>query len=89
MNWVELLAKQSQARLTLWGFLLVALIGGMDYIAPPDVTTFIFYLIPILFATWFVNKWIGVRVQDIVNSCECPFYLGKGSGHRKHCQAVE
>ena len=31
---------------------------------------------------------IAVRVQDIVNSFGCEFYLVDGSGHREHRQAL-
>jgi hypothetical protein len=31
---------------------------------------------------------LTVRVQDIVNSFECPFYLDEGSGHREQSQAI-
>jgi diguanylate cyclase (GGDEF)-like protein len=65
MNWVETLAKQSKLRLTVIGFLMVALLGAMDYFTSPDIATFIFYLIPILFVTWFVGKWSGILISVV------------------------
>jgi K+-sensing histidine kinase KdpD len=65
MSLIDILAKQSKLRLTILGLLMVALLGVMDYFTSPDIATFIFYLIPILFVTWFVGKWSGILISVV------------------------
>jgi signal transduction histidine kinase len=49
----------------LTGLLLVLLIGITDYLSGPDTAFAIFYLIPIMFVTWFsVAKW-GVVISTL------------------------
>ena len=65
MKYVETLIKQSKLRLSLWAIGMIVAIGVMDYYTPPEMTTFAFYLIPILFATWFIGKRIGILVSIV------------------------
>ncbi|MBI5032126.1 MAG: diguanylate cyclase [Chloroflexi bacterium] len=58
-----MLIKQSKLHLTIWALGMVVVIGVMDYYTSPETTTFVFYLIPIVFATWFIGKRIGVLVS--------------------------
>jgi diguanylate cyclase (GGDEF)-like protein len=65
MNLIDTLARQSKSHLTTLGLGLVALLGVMDYFTSSDIATFIFYLIPILFVTWFVGKWSGILISVV------------------------
>jgi len=40
--------------------LLVIGLGIIDYATGPDLSLFIFYLIPVFIATWFTGRWAGV-----------------------------
>jgi diguanylate cyclase (GGDEF)-like protein len=57
------LEKQSRATILILGSLLIAVIGALDYMTGPDLSLFIFYLIPVSLATWFAGPAIGIALS--------------------------
>ncbi len=55
--------KQSKPLLTALGFVLVLLIGIIDYLTGPLFSSLTFYLVPIIFATRFVSRSVGVLIS--------------------------
>jgi diguanylate cyclase (GGDEF)-like protein len=44
-------------------FSLVIFLGAIDYLTGPDLSVFIFYLIPVFLGTWFVGKGAGIALS--------------------------
>lgn len=63
MNAIEYLGKQSKPLLTAVGFVVVFLLGVIDYLTGPEISFSIFYLLPISLVTWFVGKREGVSIS--------------------------
>lgn len=66
MDKVELIRyweKQPKLLLIGVGILLVLLIGIIDYLTGIYISLSIFYLIPIVFITWFVSRWSGLFIS--------------------------
>lgn len=66
MDIVELIRyweKQPKSLVIGVGFLLVLIIGIIDYLTGRYISVSIFYLIPIIFTTWFVNRWVGFFIS--------------------------
>jgi diguanylate cyclase (GGDEF)-like protein len=59
---LKFLNKQSKPFLMTVSLMLVLLIGMADYLAGPDISLLIFFLLPIALAVWFVGRWAGVLV---------------------------
>jgi diguanylate cyclase (GGDEF)-like protein len=57
------LEKQSRARILVLGSLLIAALGALDYMTGPDLSLFIFYLIPVSLATWFAGTATGITLS--------------------------
>ena len=57
------LEKQPRAAILILGFLLIAALGTLDYMTGPDVSLFIFYLIPVSLATWFAGPTSGIALS--------------------------
>jgi serine phosphatase RsbU (regulator of sigma subunit) len=57
---VAFLSRQSPVVLTAAGFLGIAGLALVDYLAPPDLSFLIFYVAPVLFLVWFVGRWAGL-----------------------------
>jgi len=55
------LEKQSRATILILGSLLIAVLGVLDYVTGPDVSLFIFYLVPV--ATWFAGNAAGMALS--------------------------
>ena len=55
--------KQSKSFLTAFGFVLVVLIWVVDYLTGPEFSSLTFYLIPIIFVTWFVGRLAGILIS--------------------------
>ena len=53
--------KQPKWLVTLFGLLLVALIGYIDY-ATGDYSILIFYLLPVSLVSWFSGRWFAALV---------------------------
>lgn len=62
---VEDLEKQPPFLVATVSLLLVLLIATIDYILPFDITLSIFYVIPILVASWFAGPRIGLTIAAI------------------------
>ena len=52
----------SRPLLTLLAFVLVALLGWIDYITGLEYSVSLFYLIPVFISAWFVGKGVAVAV---------------------------
>jgi len=59
---VEFLRKQPRTTLLAVGYLLVFVIGVVDYATPPDLSFLTLYLIPVFLVTFFVGTWAGVLI---------------------------
>lgn len=59
---IQFLAKQSKPFMLILSLLLVLLIGLADYLAGPDISLLIFFMLPIFLAVWFVGKRAGALV---------------------------
>lgn len=59
---IKFLGKQSKPFLIAISMLLVLLIGLIDYLAGPDISLLIFFLLPIFVAVWFVGRSAGLAV---------------------------
>jgi diguanylate cyclase (GGDEF)-like protein len=57
------LEKQSRATILVLGSLLIAVLGVLDYVTGPDLSLFIFYLIPVSLATWFAGPAAGIALS--------------------------
>jgi diguanylate cyclase (GGDEF)-like protein len=56
---VEYLSRLPQLLLIAIAILMVVLVGNLNQMAGPEISSTIFYLIPIVFVTWFTNRSIG------------------------------
>ncbi len=56
---VEYLSKLPQLLLISIGSIFVLLVGILNHLAGPEISTTIFYLIPIVLVTWFTRRSIG------------------------------
>ena len=63
MNITEILSKRSKYFLTALGVVLVMLIGIIDYLTGPSFSSLTFYLIPVIFITWFVGRTAGILIS--------------------------
>ena len=80
---IKYLNKQSKTFLFTVGFLSVLLVGIVDYITGEELSTSIFYLLPILFMTWFANRNEGVLMSIIsaATEFEADFLAGRTYSH--------
>ena len=64
----KMLERFGQWSLTSWmtvGFLLTALLGGIDYLTGPELSFSIFYLIPISLLAWQVGRRAGIVISVV------------------------
>jgi len=59
----EWLSKQNAIFFLMSGLFLVVVFGFIDKITGPEISFSIFYLIPILFVTWFSDRWVGIFIS--------------------------
>ncbi|MBV9211543.1 MAG: GGDEF domain-containing protein [Acidobacteria bacterium] len=59
---IKFLAGQSKPFMLALSLLLVLLIGLADYLAGPDISLLVFFMLPIFLAVWFVGKRAGLGV---------------------------
>lgn len=59
---IKFLAGQSKPFMLTLSLLLVLLIGLADYLAGPDISLLVFFMLPIFLAVWFVGKRAGVMI---------------------------
>jgi sigma-B regulation protein RsbU (phosphoserine phosphatase) len=60
MKLIEFIRKQSKPVIVLEGFLLVVLLGVIDYATGEELFFLEFYLLPIILLTWFVSEKAGI-----------------------------
>jgi len=60
ITFIDYWQNQPKFLVVVVGFILVLLIGVIDYFTTADISLAIFYLISITFATWFVGRRFGV-----------------------------
>jgi diguanylate cyclase (GGDEF)-like protein len=63
MNLIEYINKLSPKLLTILGFILVVLVGLLNYFSGPEIGFSIFYLLPIFLTTWFVGIRMGILIS--------------------------
>ncbi len=61
----EYLGRRSPVQLTLLALTLVALVGGLDHLTGYELSFSIFYLLPIILATWYGRRRIGLLLSLI------------------------
>ena len=55
----KLLARLPRARVALVSWLLLMLVGSIDYLSGIEISCSIFYLLPISLATWYAGRREG------------------------------
>jgi len=65
MKWIDSIGKQSRALILLEGFLLVAVLGVIDYATGEELFFLEFYLLPVILLTWFVSEKAGIAVSMV------------------------
>jgi diguanylate cyclase (GGDEF)-like protein len=65
MNISEYFNKQSKPYLITISFILVILIGIADYLTGEEISSAIFYLLPVSLASWCISKRSGVLVSIV------------------------
>ncbi|MDQ3754598.1 MAG: diguanylate cyclase [Acidobacteriota bacterium] len=60
---MERLSKRSKAFLITLGFLLVVLQSLLNYLAGPDFSVFLFYLLPISMAAWLLGRTMAIAIS--------------------------
>ncbi len=63
MNLRQYLTKRSQPLFTAFGFLLLLLLGFVDYLTGPEISLSILYLLPVSLVTWFTVMRIGILMS--------------------------
>lgn len=63
INVIEYLNKQSKSFLIIVGFLVIGVVGFIDYLTGEEISLSIFYLIPIFLVTWGAGKWPGFSIS--------------------------
>ncbi len=64
----ELLKDSPRSYVIFIGFLLISLMGYIDYLTGREVTITILYLLPISFVTWYAGWNIGLLMSTITAS---------------------
>lgn len=59
INFIKYVERQPPWFFIVIGLLLILIISVIDYLTGVDISLSIFYLVPIVFVTWFVNKCAG------------------------------
>lgn len=59
------LSKQSRPTMLALSLLLLVFIGLVDWLAGPDVSLLVFFLLPMFLAVWFVGKRAGLLISVI------------------------
>jgi diguanylate cyclase (GGDEF)-like protein len=63
MNIIEWLSRQKAIFFLISGLFSVVVFGIIDKITGSEISFSIFYLIPIIFVTWFSNRWVGIFIS--------------------------
>lgn len=65
MNPIKFLENAPKSLVLTLGLLVVGLIAAIDYFIPPDISTSIFYIIPVCFTTWFASERAGIFLSIV------------------------
>jgi signal transduction histidine kinase len=65
MNIREYFGRQSRPFITVTGFVLVIIIGTVDYLTGPVYSSLIAYLIPVIFVTRFAGRTAGISASVV------------------------
>lgn len=60
---IEYLFHQHDSVLIAIAFVILAGVGILNYVAGPNLSTWIFYLIPIFLVTWCIGRWVGILMS--------------------------
>jgi len=63
MNMAEWFSRQKAIFFLISGLFLVVVLGIIDKITGSEISFSIFYLIPIIFVTWFSHRWVGIFIS--------------------------
>ncbi len=63
MNILASLEKQSKSTLVFAGFILIGIIGSIDYLTGYEFAFSVFYVLPIFMVTWFTNQRFGLVIS--------------------------
>ena len=63
MNIIEWFSRQKAIFFLISGLFSVVVLGIIDKITGSEISFSIFYLIPIIFVTWFSNRWVGIFIS--------------------------
>ncbi len=63
MNILAGLEKQSKSTLVIAGFILIGIIGFIDYLTGHEFALSVFYVFPIFMVTWFTNQRLGLAAS--------------------------
>lgn len=76
----EILSAQSPVRLAAFSFLIVAVVGAIDYLTGYELSFSIFYLLPVGFAAWYLRGRFGF----VIGLVSAATWLGADytSGHQ-------
>jgi PAS domain S-box-containing protein len=74
----EFLRRQSKMSITMLAFVLSPLLGVIDYLTGPEFAFSIFYLLPVLLASWFAGRRSGILISIVCCLCwlEAELLLG-------------
>lgn len=65
MSLLTLLEKQSKAFILFLTLALIALIGFIDYATGYEISSSIFYLLPVMLTAWAIGLWWGIAVSAV------------------------
>ena len=63
MSILIILEKQNKSLLVFAGFILIGIIGFIDYLTGHEFAVSVFYVLPIFLVTWFTNRRLGLVIS--------------------------
>jgi len=63
MDLNRIIREQSRTFITASGFVLVVVIGFIDYLLGPEFSSLTFFLIPVILVTWFAGRSPGILIS--------------------------
>jgi signal transduction histidine kinase len=65
LGFIKQLEDRSRFGLIVLAFVIIAVIGWVDYLTGYEISFSVFYLLSVALAVWFVGKWFGVLVSAL------------------------
>ncbi len=65
MKILSILEKQNKSAILLFGFLLIVVVGIIDFVTGNEIGVSIFYVIPIAFITWLISRQLGLLASIV------------------------